>query len=536
MSGHMKEKKKDVLVIVIGVIAFLALQISHNIVLKNFSFLNGIIVATQLTICVVLVRRNYKKGYLVSLILLGLSLASSIFGVLMSRKLDPLPGAANAVIDIVIIIIMARQFRARDEQATTDFLTGLSNRRGLYRTLVRKIENEKPFALIYLDLGNFKFINDNYGHAFGDHLLKVVAGQMKDHIGKKDILTRIGGDEFVIIMDEVEGVEERAEKLVEVLCEKKALVVEGSSVELYIDAYAGIVKYPEDSVDYEQLIKYADIAMYQASHEKKERVLKFDSSMEASLMRAMEVEHLVREGLENQYFYMVYQPQYHLEGKRLRGFESLIRMKTPDGSFISPAEFIPAAEKSELIVKIDDYVLHRVMTEFKKDASEHNLVVSINVSAKNFGSKNFPEKVGKILEETGYSAENLEIEITEYCLVQSMDVTIENIKKLREMGIQVALDDFGTGYTSLSYLSKMPINLLKLDKSLIDEIEKDDKSRDFVKAIVGMGHLMGCEVISEGVEEESQLAILKEQQCDLIQGYVWGKPISLEDAKNLSKQ
>lgn len=176
------------------------------------------------------------------------------------------------------------------------------------------------------------------------------------------------------------------------------------------------------------------------------------------------------------------------------------------------------------------------MNEYKEIVlnSNKDLIISVNISAKNIGSLGFTEKVQNILNETGFPAKNLEIEITEYCFVQSLEITISNIKKLREMGVQLALDDFGTGYTSLSYLAKMPINLLKVDKSLVDDIESNSKSRDFVNAVISMGHLMECEVISEGVENEKQIDLLHTQECDFIQGYVWGKPLDYEVAKKLS--
>jgi len=211
-------------------------------------------------------------------------------------------------------------------------------------------------------------------------------------------------------------------------------------------------------------------------------------------------------------------------------------MRTPKGEFVSPAEFIPVAEKGDLILQIDDYVLRRAMKEFKDivEQVEEELTISVNVSAKNISAKGFANKVKAILEETGFPSANLEIEITEYCMVQSVEATIQNIVELRALGIQVALDDFGTGYTSLSYLAKMPINLLKVDKSLVDDIVANEKSRDFVTAVIAMGHLMGCEVISEGVENEEQLALLNGQECDFVQGYVWGKPLDYEVARDIA--
>ena len=203
---------------------------------------------------------------------------------------------------------------------------------------------------------------------------------------------------------------------------------------------------------------------------------------------------------------------------------------------ISPSEFIPVAESCGLIGEIDDYVLIRVMKEFKEMVVyvQENLIISVNISAKSLCNPMFSEKISSIIMQTGFPARNLEIEITEYSLVHSFDVAIENIKRLRSLGVKVALDDFGTGYTSLSYLYKMPVNLLKIDKTLIDDIENDAKSRLFVNAVISMGHLMNCEVISEGVENTNQVSILESQNCDFIQGFVWSKPLEYEDARKMA--
>lgn len=496
---------------------------------------NGVLLACQFALCLFLVYLDYKVGLIISYILMLISSISMSFAMIIRHIMDPLPGLCNIIIYVIVLGVLSLQFRHRDRQAVTDFLTGLRNRRGLYTLLKKRIEDEKSFHVIYIDLGNFKVINDNYGHSYGDELLRVISKRMNAIIGKNGVLTRIGGDEFVLVLDGKCNSKEVTDQILDKICEKISIDADGTNVDSYISAYAGISSFPKDSKDAEELIKYADIAMFEA-FKKKERICFFDKDMEQYMVWQMELEKLIKEGLEHDYFYLVYQPQYKLEGKRLRGFESLLRMQTPEGKFVSPGDFIPVAEKGELILQIDNYVLRRAMREYKDivEKVNHDLVISVNVSAKNIGSIDFADKIKAILDETGFPAKNLEIEITEYCLVQSVDVTIQNIIKLREYGVQFALDDFGTGYTSLSYLAKMPINLLKVDKSLVDDIETDEKSREFVNAVISMGHLMGCEVISEGVESESQLNILKNQNCDLVQGYVWGKPLKYQESKELS--
>lgn len=538
MQLEIKGKTKNILAFILCILAYIVGQIL--IIRGNrmgTTAYNGVLTAIQFAICLMMVRRDNKKGVIISLILMSFSIMGMLRALFFAHLTAPLPGLCNSLIYVFTILMLSKQFKKREQEAITDVLTGLHNRRGLYTLLKRKTEARKGFHVIYLDLGNFKFINDNYGHSYGDFIMKVVSERILTEVDDMGSVARMGGDEFVILLDEGSDPEKLTNRVIDKIAEKISLMVDGTKVECYLTAFSGIASYPNDTMDYEELLKYADIAMYQASKDKI-KIRHFDKDMEQAILRRMELEKFIKEALDKDYFYLVYQPQFHLEGKKLRGFESLLRLKMPDGTMVSPGEFIPVAEKGDLILAIDDYVLKRAMREFKEIVRKVNtdLVISVNVSAKNFGSKDFVKKVYEILRDTAFPAENLEIEITEYCLVQDVDVTIENIKELRGMGVQIALDDFGTGYTSLSYLSKMPVNLLKVDKSLIDDIEKEKKSCDFVNAVVAMGHLMGCEVISEGVENENQLAILKAQGCDFVQGYVWGKPLEYEVATDLCHQ
>lgn len=533
---EMKSKTKRTMTLIFCVVLFLALQ-AATVALGavQLSAFSGVCMAFQYGLCLIMLRVEPKKGVIVSMVLMGISVGLIIRAILVGRGIAPLPGLCNTVFYVITLLVLNHRNQIREKEIVTDVLTGLTNRRGLYKHLQEMIENQKNFSVVYVDLGNFKFINDNYGHAYGDELLRKIARRMGKVIGNRGTITRIGGDEFVVVLDGSIDPEETAIHLLNKIQDKALIEAGGSKVDCYLTSYAGIARYPEDTTDYESLIKYADIAMYQATKEKMDGPCFFNEDMAKHMAREIEVEKLIKEGLEHDYFYLVYQPQYHHKGKKLRGFESLLRMKTPDGNLVSPGEFIPVAEKGDLILQIDDYVLRRVMKEFKPivNQSKDDLTISINVSAKNIGSLDFPDKVKRIMDELAFPASNLEIEITEYCLVQSVDITINNIKRLREMGVQVALDDFGTGYTSLNYLAKMPINLLKVDKSLVDDIEHDQKSLDFVHAVISMGHLMGCEVISEGVENETQLKLLGEKECDFIQGFVWGKPLEYEVAKRL---
>ncbi|MGN1119955.1 MAG: putative bifunctional diguanylate cyclase/phosphodiesterase [Oscillospiraceae bacterium] len=502
----------------------------------GLSSFNGVLCALQYGLCLLMIRSDTRRGIVISIVLQSISALFIAIALLRSRSIAPLPGLFNTLFYIITLVWLAHLLRVRERETVTDVLTGLLNRRGLSQQLKLRIEDGNPFHVMYVDLGNFKFINDSHGHRFGDKLLKVVTSRISGIVGKQGIVTRIGGDEFVIILGGGDPME-MAHSVLDSIREKITVEVNDTKVDCYLTAYVGISSFPKDAQDYESLIKYADIAMFEASRVNTTGIEVFNKGMDAQLRREVEVEKLIKEGLEHDYFYLVYQPQYHLDGKKLRGFESLIRLKTPDGTFVSPGEFIPVAEKGELALRIDDYVLRRAMMEFKDIVERFGeLTVSVNVSARNIAARDFPDKVKAILEETGYPAKNLEVEITEYCMVDSVDTTVENIRRLREMGVQTALDDFGTGYTSLNYLAKMPINLLKVDKSLVDDIESNTKSSDFVHAVISMGHLMGCEVIAEGVETENQLSVLGGQDCDFVQGFVWGKPLEYSAARTLAEE
>ncbi|MGN1422129.1 MAG: putative bifunctional diguanylate cyclase/phosphodiesterase [Oscillospiraceae bacterium] len=534
---EIKQKTKARIKYIIGIALFVVLQIMMAVLSMNdLSTLSGVCSAFQYAVCLFLVRTNKKKGIITSMVLLGLGLINLVRIIIIGSDYLPFAGLFNLIFYMVTIAWLGIIFARQDRDAVTDVVTGLLNRRGLYQRMTSLIEDEKAFHLINIEIGNFKLLNDSYGHVYGDLILKKITKLLQDYFGDKGTIIRSGGAEFIVILKNTENAERDANNILQILAEKIVLSEENDVLDCYLSVFAGISSYPVDSKNYEELINYADMAMLEAVRKNSPNAVVFEPGMEEKAKRRMELEHLIKEGLENDYFFLVYQPQYKLDGKKLRGFETLIRMKLPDGTLISPGEFIPVAEKGKHIISIDDYVLHRAMREFKDIVTDKNpeLIISVNVSAKNIGTLDFPDRIKKILSETGFPAGNLEIEITEYCMVKSIKITVENIKKLRAMGIQVALDDFGTGYTSLNYLSQMPVNLLKIDKSLIDDIESDQQRCEFVNAIISMGHLMGCEVVSEGVENSMQLTKLKDNNCDFIQGYVWGKPLPYDTALSLA--
>ncbi len=536
MKKEMKEKSKDIIILIVCAVAFVALQVMVvmmsriNPMLQSY---NGVLMAGQFGLCLVMIRRDYKRGYIISIILIAVATLLMISSMIRERMLTPLPGLGNTVIYIIALTLLARSFGRRENEALTDMLTGFFNRRGLQKVLRRKEEDGKKFHIIFVDISNFKVINDNYGHHFGDIVLKLMSERLRMVVGRDGVIARSGGDDFVVITNGDNEPVELANRILKSLREKVIVEAETGKTECYMMVYAGVAGFPVDSKKSDDVLKYADIAMFEATRCDAKVAYCFDTGMEESVRRHLEIKDMIIKALEKEQFFLQYQPQYRTTDKRLRGFEALVRMRTDDGTMVSPGEFISVAEKSDLILEIDEYVLRHALTQFKSVVKEarDNLILSVNVSARTFGSETFESSLLSILAETGFPAQCLEIEITEYCVVHSMEQTIENIQKLRDYDIHVAIDDFGTGYTALSYLAKMPITMLKIDKSLVDDICVDAKSRSFVSAIISMGHLMGCEVLTEGVEKETQLKILRERGSDYIQGFVWNRPLDFEAAQ-----
>lgn len=529
-----RARKREIFTIIILIICFVILQVLLKLFpIYNLGMYNGVLGSLQYGVCLLLLTRKNKLGSKFSILLISIALLAVTAQVL--RKIpSSIPGFFNGMLYLITIILINHYNNERELDYKTDLITGALNRKGLYLELEDRIQKKKEFNIIYITLNNFKAINDNFGHAYGDELLRKTIKRLNVRFGKECKIARLSGAEFVILVNGEKDVKSIADRLLVTIGEKAILVVDNNHIDCYATCYAGVARYPKDASDYESLIKYADIAMSNAMAEKSKEAFVFSTSMLEKMSRQIHIESLIKDSLIKKNFYLVYQPQYETKNKKLRGFETLVRMKTDNGESISPGEFIPIAEKNDLILKLDDYVLVGAMTEFCDIVIKNpELIISVNVSAKDFADELFITKIRKFLSDTKFPAKNLEIEITEYCMVTSMDITINNITKLREMGIQIALDDFGTGYTSLDYVSRLPIDLLKIDKSLVDEVEKNKKRSDFVHAVINMGQLMDCEVIAEGVENTDQIECLKAYDCDYIQGFVWGKPLMFDEAKKL---
>ena len=511
----------------------------------NFVFpissIQGIIATLNFLSCIILVFIDFKKGSKLAFGIMALSLLAAMNPIIGSHNLAPLPSVVTSLVSFITVLIIYSFYKKSTINSLTDFITGLPNRRYYVKYVNHQLEAKNNFLLACIEIEDFKNINDVYGIQAGDYILKEIAPKLKSLMGKDEMLFKITGGIFAMILDENNYAEEKLKQVIRsevmTLPPKHG---EDPSIKktCNVSLAAGVVHINQD-YDKERnasgILHYGEIALAEARKASEQKICFYDDSLLDSDFEQKAAEFLIKDAMAHDWFFLVYQPQYITEGKKLRGFETLIRCRKPDGSIVSPAMFIPAAEKTNLITEIDDYVLRRAMTEMKPvlEASGNSFVVSINVSAKNIATENFAEKINQMIEEIQFPAENLEIEITEYSFAESKDTTIDNILTLRTLGVQIALDDFGTGYTSIAQLMKLPVSLLKIDKSLIDELENDPVMSDMVDSIIYMGHIMDCEVISEGVENENQLEILKDHKCDFIQGFVWGKPLPYEEAKAL---
>ncbi len=501
--------------------------------------LSGVITVFMMIVSLQMLNVDNKKGFAAAIIINLVQFASVIIAVFVKNNMQSIAGIAMMAGGMGLLYMQHRHLKkiAQNEErlrrlSVTDPLTGLNNRRSIMDFANEKIADNEPFSLIFFDLDNFKNINDTMGHACGDIVLCEAARRWNELTDDSVYLGRIGGDEFAMIVTDKSDaeLEEFANRCLSILSEK----IYTGKCDYYATGSAGTASFPRDGGDCESLFRFADTAMYKAKSRGKNQVCFFDSEMLGEIKNEMSLENEIRSALKYNRFYLVFQPQFETETKQLRGFETLLRLKDGEGRPIPPSVFIPVAEKSGLILDIDRWVLRHAMLSFAESvAAGADFVVSVNVSARHVTEAGFADEVRQILEETGFPPQMLEIEVTESCFISSVDDAIAALSEIKALGAKIALDDFGTGYASLSYLQRLPIDLLKIDKSFIDDMTDRNDGGNFVKAIISIGHMFNCKVISEGVELESQLDTLRELKCDYIQGYIWGKPQPHSDAVQL---
>ena len=511
----------------------------------NYSSFSGVfsMLANICIICLVTLFR--RVGYFVSMCILVLQFPMIVVNVFIRGNMHALSGFFSNILIIGAISIIHFSYRkilnyqqSIREQAVTDRITGLPNRFACGELMADLQKHSEKFALVSIDLNDFKSINDTMGHDTGDEVLREISKRWKDLANSDktdtvDFIARNSGDEFMLVISEFNTIAD-VEKTINTYKDELERKITIDDCDYFLTACFGFTLFPEDSDVLENLYLYADAALHEIKKTGSgSRTLRFTPEV-LNLERSLEIERKIRTALNSDKIFYNLQPQYDMEHK-LRGFEALARLKDDDGSFISPADFIPIAEKTGLVDRIDMRVFEKAMDFLDKVSSEtgSKVMLSINVSVRHLMKNNFIEEIKRILASHNIAPERVEIEITESIMIDSAEKAMQRIDEIKALGMKVAIDDFGTGYSSLSYLNNFPSDLLKIDKSFIDQMNLNESSRQYVAMIISIGHILDLKVISEGVESADQIEVLKNIGCDYIQGFVWGRPMPPEDAEKL---
>ncbi len=427
--------------------------------------------------------------------------------------------------------------------AKYDVLTGLSNRAKFHDFTEGKISycahNNKKLALLFIDIDHFKNINDSMGHDAGDELLIAVAERLRTCVRETDLVARIGGDEFAITLLEM-GSPSQVTRIVQNILQvlTKPFFIE--SKEINVSASIGISLYPESGLDIKTLTKTADTAMHQAKTDGRNTYRFFSEEIQNRVMEQHSLEIALKKAIANNEFYMHYQPLIDAISGRIVGLEALIRWQHPDWPNIGPHRFIPVAEECGLLPALGKWVLMTACMQsvkwLKDESIQFNYPVSVNLSPKQLVHNDFVDLLVWVLKETGVPPENLVLELTETAVMQNPEVAISTLNKIDASGVKLAVDDFGTGYSSLNYLKQLPISKLKIDRSFVKDIGVDQNGEAIVKAILALAHSLNLEVVAEGVEEQGQANFLRGHDCEILQGYYFSKPVSVEEVSELLRQ
>jgi diguanylate cyclase (GGDEF)-like protein/PAS domain S-box-containing protein len=451
---------------------------------------------------------------------------------------------------VVLFMVQDITLRKQSEEeihrlAFYDSLTQLPNRRLLHERLIQSMSisarNGKYSALMFIDLDNFKTLNDTQGHDVGDLLLKEVASRLTRNVREGDTVARLGGDEFVVALDSLNSIAQDAASQSEMIAEKIRSELSQpyllNNFEHHSSPSIGVSLFRGHQSSLDEILKQADLAMYQAKSSGRNKVCFFDPAMQAKMEYRAELEKDLRASLRQQQLELYYQMQVDEVG-HIVGAEALIRWQHPQRGMVSPAQFIPLAEEIGMILPIGDWVIEQACAQLKKwemDPLMRKLRLSVNVSPRQLSQPYFVEQVKEAIEKTGIRASQLKLELTESFILHDVEEAIEKMQELRRIGIRFALDDFGTGYSSLAYLTRLPLEQLKIDQSFVRDIPQDKNSSVMVRTIINIANNLGLEVVAEGVETDEQLAFLRQYGCNKFQGYLFGKPIPVSEFEQLCR-
>jgi diguanylate cyclase (GGDEF)-like protein len=424
--------------------------------------------------------------------------------------------------------------------ALHDALTHLPNRTLLMERLEMGLQRAKRypdhlFAVLFIDLDRFKAINDSLGHQVGDRLLLAIADRLQQLVRSTDTVARLGGDEFIILLDPIQDVND-AIRVAERIHAQLRLPLQLADREVFTSASIGIAASATHYQQASDLLRDADIAMYRAKEKGKARYEIFDRAMYAQAIQKLQVENDLRQAALRQEFYLNYQPIIALNTGRIIGFEALLRWQHPERGFVSPADFIPTAEETGLIIPIGEWVIHAACSQMKQWQTKFShppAKISVNLSLKQLREPDFLEKIDRILAETEIAGESLNLELTESMLMDNVEELIFVLGQLRARNIRLSIDDFGTGYSSLSYLHRFPIDYLKVDRAFISSIGANGKNCQIAATIISLAHQLGIKAIAEGVETREQLQRLQALDCEEAQGYLFSQPLDLAATESL---
>ncbi|WP_231872234.1 MULTISPECIES: EAL domain-containing protein [unclassified Oleiphilus] len=464
---------------------------------------------------------------------------SSVFWntITISAVYDKHNEISSYVLSAVDVTALKEATQKMEHLALFDSLTGLANRRlfidRLHQSILNARRHQKLTALFFLDLDQFKRINDTLGHQAGDQLLLTVADRLKSCVRKQDTVARLGGDEFTILLNDISDIDKISAIAQTILDTLKEPVRLGKH-EVIVSTSIGITLAPTDSINSETLMKNADLALYMAKENGRDGYHFFTEALNLRANKLLEIENELREAIKNNDFYLNYQPQINLKTGEISSVEALIRWEHATKGDISPADFIPVAEETGLIVQIGEWVLRNACKEIMQlnALTGRSLRVAVNLSPRQFDDPELVNVVSSALEHSGLAAENLEIEVTESMLMNDIDAVIAQLNSIKSTGSTITIDDFGSGYSSLSYLKSLPVDILKIDQSFVYDIPDDLNAMEIASAVIAVAHKLNLKVVAEGVENIDQRDFLVINKCDYAQGYFFSRPLTFKKMHN----